>query len=134
MALANEINAARLAAEAALTAGKVAKGTGFSELSPSTAFIQSGTSGYCKMPNDMLIQWGTLAVFQDVNGATDLTVSANFPVTFGSCFMAVASPIGSAVGAGIVSVGWDVSNVSVSFDEFRTETQNAAFSYIAIGT
>lgn len=87
-------------------------------------------SGYTKLPNGIVIQWGSTV---GVVAGSHATVT--FPTTFpNAVFSIVAIPQTSADSTNPVSAAWQgVSNSQFLIYNRNTVSTNASFSYIAIG-
>lgn len=94
-------------------------------------FTQSfAESGWTKLPNGLILQWGRAAA---PVGVTSGNITVNFPVSFPNSCMVVI-PIDIVTGAEIAIVGWDVSATTNSTVKFWwSGIPLSLFSYMVIG-
>ena len=90
-------------------------------------------NGYVKFSNGLILQWGT-----DTNSDYDINPSSskslNFPVAFSkNCFIVLPVMYGSWAGCVCWVYAKTLTNCTVKFEEWASNTQRVHLGYIAIG-
>lgn len=105
---------------------------------PADFTCSKSTSGYTKLPNGLILQWG---IGDTATGGTAVSGSINFPISFpNSCFQVVASPVNQP-NPNWGCVAFRISSVSTTSFSYAIDTMNTGQSisnnvqlrFIAIG-
>lgn len=129
----NNTNSTSTSEAATANAVKVAYDKGVEALNKANSFTQNlASNGWTKLPNGLLIQWGSASGIKD--GSTypsDLSSTISFPISFSQCFSVSATPFHSNL-----ANGQDFSIDSIGNSSFKAAFRSSygtQLRYIAIG-